>query len=67
MKRAIEIVQNSIASSQFENRIVWIREDLGGHIHHALTCACEDFAEGNDGVVEYWGKDDDGEWRVHVR
>lgn len=66
MKRAIQIVENSIASSQCENRIVWIREDLNGHVRHALLCACEDYVE-NNGVIEYWGKDDDGEWRIHVR
>lgn len=67
MKRAIQIVENSISTSKHENRIVWLREDLNGHIHHALLGACEDYAEHHDGVVEYWGKDDDGEWRIHVR
>ena len=67
MKRAIQIVENSIESSKYENRIVWLREDLGGHIHHALLGACEDYAEGFGRIVEYWGHDDDGAWRVHVR
>jgi len=63
---ASDIVDAAIRESQREDRIVWISEDLGGHVHYALLGECEDYAESNDGVVEYWGADDNGTWRIHV-
>jgi hypothetical protein len=64
--RAIQTVENAIHRSIVCNSIVTLRDDA--EVHHALLCACEDYADGPGGdVVEYWGTEDGADWRVHVR
>lgn len=65
---------DAISESQARDEIVTVSVRIGSPQHHAL-CAelqarCDDSVDttdrdGNE-VGEYWGEDDDGEWRVHV-
>jgi hypothetical protein len=57
-------VEDAIADSSREDRTVTLDDEPG--LRDELLVASDDNAE-VDGVVQYWGTDDEGRpWRVHV-
>ena len=57
-------VEDAIADSSREDRTVTLADEPG--LRDELLVASDDNAE-VDGVVQYWGTDDEGRpWRVHV-
>ena len=67
MEKNREIADEAISHSQRRNSVSWIEaEEACPAIHHWLTLECDDYAA-TPTVVEYWGTDRRGEWRVHVR
>lgn len=62
-----EIVDEAISHSQLRDCVAWIGTDEASlNLHHLLTQQCDNYAT-TDLVAEYWGSDQNGEWRVHVR
>lgn len=54
----------AIERSISHNEIVTIRNN--GDMMTELIISCDDYVDTNQGLVEFWGKTDDGNWRVHV-
>lgn len=64
--RAAQRVRDAIARSVSHTEIVHL--DYGSEELSILMAECDDYTDANDGVVEFWGTDGDGdEWRVHMR
>jgi hypothetical protein len=55
----------AIERSITHNEIVTIRNH--GNMLTELIISCDDYVDTNKGLVEFWGKTDEGSWRVHVK
>ena len=56
--------ENAIQKSIMQDRIVTIEAPAPADIEK-LKNECDDWVE-NGSVIEFWGKDDGDNWRVHV-
>jgi hypothetical protein len=61
MTQASTAIERSIS----HNEIVTIRNN--GDTLTELIISCDDYVDTNEGLVEFWGKTDEGSWRVHVK
>ena len=64
MKTQTMTTTEAIKQSQDRNEIVWIYG--GGTIQAELIRKCDDWTNNGD-IFEYWGEDENGTWRIHVR
>lgn len=59
-------IENAIARSISQTEIVHI--ECSAAALAEIKAVADDYVAANDGIVEAWGTDDDGnEWRVHAR
>lgn len=67
---AYDAVMGAISASTQRNEIVTLTVPLesdGAPLREVLDEHADDGVDVNHGLTEYWGENEDGPWRVHVR